>query len=143
MENSVTNTSETEDTTKETQKPPTPEQLKEWEEAEKTPLELNTNPNPKQVEAWKIKYDKLKKIVVSDDEDAKELIFYFKPLELDELRLANAELKKGDYTEYARVIIVNCAINGRSVILKTDVFLAIMPMLEKIITSKTAAFSKK
>jgi len=106
-------------------------------------LSKNTQPTDEQVSQWQEQYGRLKKAVVKDAENEEEMAFYFKKIDLKLLRLANQVLtQEKDTVKYAEVILKNTIINGLDCLEDSDVFLALVPIVDKLLTSKVASLEK-
>ena len=114
----------------------------------------NTNPSPEQVAAWERQYGKLRKVTVremeTDEDDAladneqSVMTFYFRKISLTNLRIANNSLQKDkDGIKYADTLLKNTILNGDFYLDDSEVFLAFMPLVDKMLASKVAVLEKK
>ena len=114
----------------------------------------NTNPSPEQVAAWERQYGKLRKVTVremeTDEDDAPAdneqsvMTFYFRKISLQNLRIANNSLQKDkDGIKYADILLKNTILNGDFYLDDSEVFLAFVPLVDKMLASKVAVLEKK
>jgi hypothetical protein len=109
-------------------------------------LDNLTQPTPEQVEAWVKQYGRLKKATIKDaegDKAGEEMVFYFKKISLDALRLANQALTQDkDNIKYAEIILANSIVNGLNYLKDADVFIALLPIADQLLTNKIATLEK-
>ncbi|GAB4129599.1 MAG: hypothetical protein Fur0027_14590 [Raineya sp.] len=105
-------------------------------------LSKNTNPSPEELQAWEAKYGKLKKVVLKAEE-GEDMVFYFKKIDLKTLRLAqNAITQEKDSIKYAEIVLKNSVINGSAYLEDSEVFLGLLPIVDKLLTSRVAVLEK-
>jgi hypothetical protein len=104
----------------------------------------NINPTAEQVAAWEEKYGKLKKVVLKSTEEGEaDMVFYFKKIDLKTLRLAqNAITQEKDNIKYADIVIRNSILNGQAYLDDSDVFLGLVQVVDKLLTSRVAVLEK-
>jgi hypothetical protein len=102
-------------------------------------------PSAEQIAQWEAKYGKIKKVVVNNNEgeDKEELVFYFKKIDLKTLRLAqNAISVDKDPIKYAEIVLRNSILNNSEYLEDSEVFLSLLPIVDKLLTSKIAVLEK-
>lgn len=106
-------------------------------------IEKNISPTEEQVKEWESKYGKLKRVTVKDPDTGEELRFYFKKIDLRVLRLAtNAISQEKDAIKYAEIVLKNTIINGADYLNDSEIFLALVPMVDKLLSAKIAQLEK-
>lgn len=102
-----------------------------------------TNPAEAQVQEWEEKYGKLR-VVVLEEEGEEPMKLYFKKINYDTLKLAMKCIsKEKDSVKYAEIILHNTFLGDRAVLEDTDVFVALMPKVDEMISTKVALLEKK
>ncbi len=102
-----------------------------------------TAPTAEQIAEWEQKYGKLKKVILKGEEGEGDLVFYFKKISLQVLRLAqNAISQEKDSIKYAEIVLNNTVLNNKELLADSDVFLGLLPVVDKLLTSKIAVLEK-
>ena len=105
-------------------------------------LSKNINPTAEELQAWEAKYGKLKKVSLKAEE-GEDMVFYFKKIDLKTLRLAqNAITQEKDSIKYAEIVLKNSVVNGSAYLEDSEVFLGLLPIVDKLLTSRVAVLEK-
>ena len=105
-------------------------------------LEQNTSPTEQMIKDWKTQYGKVIQIDL-DEEGEQKLTFCFRPIDsMTVVEMANRKLADKDTLGYAKVILANSIINGSAHLDNPQIFMALIPVTDKLITNKTLSFKK-
>lgn len=100
-------------------------------------------PADEEIKAWEAEHGRLKHAVVKDPDTGEEIHFYFKKIDLNVLRLASRAISEDkDPIRYAEIVLKNTVLNNRELLDDSEVFLSLVPIVDKLLSRKVAELEK-